>query len=162
MAPLARSILARLLARRADPRAGEVLAEAWVDPRRTQSAYVSGVLEVVGAELGWLDGTLADARPATVLALRQAAEAGFAVVAAELTAYLRRAGVPVDAPADPPGPWAATLDGPVGEAVAAWQRLGERYECAVVQATSGDAGLVDEGLATLDRLGAVATLPAVG
>jgi DNA-binding SARP family transcriptional activator len=162
MAPLARSILARLLARRADPRAGEVLAEAWVDPRRTQSAYVSGVLEVVGAELGWLDGTLADARPATVLALRQAAEAGFAVVAAELTAYLRRAGVPVDAPADPPGPWAATLDGPVGEAVAAWQRLGERYECAVVQATSGDAGLVDEGLATLGRLGAVATLPAVG
>ena len=85
-----------------------------------------------------------------------------AVVTAELTAYLRRAGVPVGAPADPPGPWAPTLGGPVTEAVAAWQRLGERYECAVVQAMSGDPGLVNEGLATLTGLGAVATVPAVG
>jgi hypothetical protein len=162
MAPLARSILARLLARRADPRAGEVLAEAWADPRRTQSAFVIGVLEVAATELGWLDGSLAEARPATVEAARGASDAGFAGVAAELTAYLRRAGVPATEPADPPGPWAPTLAGRTTEAVAAWRHLGERYECAVVQATSGDSALVDEGLAALEALGALATIPAVG
>jgi hypothetical protein len=46
--------------------------------------------------------------------------------------------------------------------VAAWTHIGERYECAVVQAMSGDAELVDVGLATLADLGAVATIPAVG
>jgi hypothetical protein len=162
MAPLARSILARLLARRADPRASAVLAEAWADPRRTQSAFVIGVLEVAATELGWLDGTLAEARPSTVEAVRGAMDAGFAGVAAELTAYLRRAGVPAADPADPPGPWEPTLAGRSSEAVAAWRDLGERYECAVVQATSGDADLVAEGLASLEALGALATIPAVG
>ena len=162
MAPLARSILARLLARRADPRAGEVLAAAWADPRRTRSAFVAGVLQVAATELGWLDGSLSDADPATAETLRRVTGSGFAVVASELTAYLRRAGVPAPDPDDPPGPWAPTLAGRASEAVAAWGQVDERYERAVVQATSGDPALVDEGLATLAGLEAVATIPAVG
>ena len=54
MAALARSILARLLARRGERHSGPVLAAAWADPRKTQSAFVRGVLEVAAAELGWL------------------------------------------------------------------------------------------------------------
>jgi len=161
MAPLARSILARLLARRGQPQAGAVLAAARADQRRTQSAFVTGVLEVAATELGWLDGSLAEATPAASDALRRVTAEGYAVVAAELTAYLRRAEVPVAAPPDPPGPWAPTLAGRTAEAVAAWGRLGERYERAVVRAGSADPAQRDEGLKTLVDLGAVATIPAV-
>jgi hypothetical protein len=161
MAPLARGVLARLLARRGDPLAGAVLAEAWTDPRRTHSAFIRGVLEVAAAELGWLDGSLADATPGMAEALRRAAADGDTVTAAELTAYLRRADIPVTDPPHPPGPWAPTLAGRTADAVAAWSRVGERYEAAVVQATSTDASECDRGLETLAQLGAIATIPAV-
>jgi hypothetical protein len=139
-----------------------VLAAAGADDRLTQSAFVAGVLATAAAELGWLDGSLAEASPAMTLALARATAEGHAGVAAELTAYLRRAGVPLAAPPDPPGPWAPTLEGRTAVAVAAWERIGERYERAVVQARSGDRRQRDEGLAALARLGAVATVPAVG
>ena len=161
MAPLARSILARLLARRGEPQAGAVLAAARKEQYRAQSAFITGVLEVATAELGWLDGSLAEATPGMTDVLRRVADEGYAGVAAELTAYLRRAEVPVAAPADPPGPWAPTLAGRTTEAVTAWARLGERYERAVVLAGSADPAQRDEGLAALDELGAVATIPAV-
>ena len=161
MAPLARSILARLLARRGDPQAAAVLAAAGADQRRTQSAFISGVLEVAAAELGWLDGSLAEATPAMTDALRRVTADGYTGVAAELTAYLRRADVPVPAPPDPPGPWAPTLAGRTTEAAAAWARIGERYERAVVLAGSADPAQRDEGMEALVDLGAVATLPAV-
>lgn len=162
MAPLARSILARLLARRGDPRAGAVLAAARADGRWAQSPFVTGVLEVAAAELGWLDGSLAEATPTMTDALRRLDREGYAGVAAELTAYLRRADVPVAAPADPPGPWAPTLAGRTAEAATAWAQIGERYERAVVQAGAADPALREEGLATLGELGAVATIQAVG
>jgi DNA-binding SARP family transcriptional activator len=162
MAPLARSILARLLARRGDPRAGAVLTAARADQRRTRSGFIAGVLEVVDAELGWLDGSLAEASPAASAALCRMAADGYTGVAAELTAYLRRADVPVPAPGEPPGPWAPTLAERPTEAAAAWARIGERYERAVVLAGSGDPAQRDEGLAALVDLGAVATLAAVG
>jgi hypothetical protein len=161
MAPLARSILARLLARRGQPQAGTVLAAARAGQRRTQSAFVTGVIEVAAAELGWLDGSLAEATPDMTEALRRVTTEGYTVVAAELAAYLRRAGVPMTAPPDPPGPWAPTLAGRTAEAVTAWAGIGERYERAVVQSGSGDTRQRDEGLKTLVDLGAVATIPAV-
>src|SRR4051812_4887420 len=48
-------------------------------------------------------------------------------------AYLRRAGIDVPAPTDPPGPWAPTLAGRWHEAADAWTTPGERYEAAVVR-----------------------------
>ena len=65
-----------------------------------------------------------------------AAESGHRSVKAELCAYLRRAGIEVDAEVDAPGPWAPTLAGRWEEAAAAWAELGERYERAVVSATA--------------------------
>jgi hypothetical protein len=161
MAPLARSILARLLARRGDPQAAAVLAAARADQRPTQSGFIAGVLEVAAAELGWLDGSLAEATPAMTDALRGLTADGYTGVGAELTAYLRRADVPVPAPPEPPGPWAPTLAGRISEAADAWAQIGERYERAVVLASSADPAQRDEGLATLIELGAVATVPAV-
>ncbi len=162
MEPLARTILARLLARRGAPEAETILAAARADPRRTASPFVTGVLAVAAAEIGWLDGSLAELRPDTARSLRDLAAAGFHGVAAELTAYLRRAQVPAPDPPGAPGPWAPTLAGHHREAADAWLRLGERYESAVVLASSSDPDERREGSAALAGLGAVAVLPALG
>jgi hypothetical protein len=60
-----------------------------------------------------------------------------------------------------PGPWAATLAGAWQEAAAAWGRLGDRYEQAVVLATAPDRQARAHGLLTLRELGAAGTTLAV-
>ena len=57
MGLLARSALARLLARVGDPDAAAVLADAWRDPASTGDSYVAGPLAAAQAELDWLAGT---------------------------------------------------------------------------------------------------------
>ena len=161
MAPLARSVLARLLARRGDPQAGAVLADAWADRAVGDDIIVAGPLNVAQVEIGWLDGSLGDLTGDVQRAVQTAARAGQVAVQAELCAYLRRAGIDVSPPADAPGPWAATLAGRWREAAAAWTALGERYETAVVLATAPDRAARARGHDMLQRLGASATLAAV-
>lgn len=161
MAALARSLLARLLARRGDQAAGEVLAVALADRAVADDSFVASRLAAAQAELGWLDGSLGSLTDETRRALALAEEAGHRSVHAELAVYLGRAGIEVPMPANAPGPWAATLAGPWEQAAAAWSALGDRYEHAVVLATARDRSARDRGLLTLRELGAGATLLAV-
>src|SRR3954447_4023209 len=128
MAPLARSMLARLLARAAR-----------------------------GGERGSRRGRCHRGDPAGA----GRGGGGTGAVQAELCAYLRRAGIDVPAPVDPPGPWAPTLAGRWHEAAAVWTALGERYEAAAVLATASDHGARARGEDALGRLGALGTLAAV-
>jgi len=160
MAALARGILARLLARRGDREAGEILAGA-LDDAAFDDSFVVGSLAVARVELGWLDGSLGSLTDDVRRALDLVVDAGHRTVHAELCAYLRRAGVVVPAPADPPGPWAPTLAGRWADAAAAWADLGERYEQALVLANAPDDRAREQGMRLLDQLGAVATGPAV-
>ncbi|MFC6155081.1 ATP-binding protein [Kribbella jiaozuonensis] len=159
MAALARSLLARLLARRGDPEAGEVLATALADEAFADDSFVVTRLAVAQVELGWLDGSLGSLTDEVRRALALAA--GHRSVHAELAAYLRRAGIDVPAPIDPPGPWAPTLAGDWEKAADEWGRLGERYEQAVVLATAPDRTARARGLRQLRELGAVSTILAV-
>jgi tetratricopeptide (TPR) repeat protein len=161
MAALASSILARLLARRGDNEAGDVLAGALGDRADADDSFVAGPLAVARLELGWLDGSLGALTDEAKRALELAEEAGHKSMQAELCAYLRRAGIQVTGPVDAPGPWAPTLAGRWKEAASAWASLGERYEHAVVLATAPDRRAHAQGLAMLRELGAVATIPAV-
>jgi hypothetical protein len=156
MSLLARSALARLLARIGDPGAAAVLAEAWRDPASGGDSFVAGPLAAAQAEVDWLAGTARPA-PAVLAALALAAESGHSTVQAEVCGYLRRAGHDVAPPADAPGPWGEALAGRSRAAASAWQALGERYEQAVELALCGD----EAGLAMLTDLGAVATLARV-
>ena len=161
MAALARSILARLLARRGDHEAGDVLAAALDDVGVADDSFVAGPLAVAQVELGWLDGSLGALTDDARRALALAAASGHRSVHAELCAYLRRAGIEVTGPVDAPGPWAPTLAGRWKEAVGAWAALGERYEQAVVLATAADHRAHAQGLLMLRKLGAVAAARAV-
>ena len=161
MAPVARSMLARLLARCGQTEASDVIAAALADRAVGDDPFIAGTLAVARVELGWLDGSLGDLTEEVQHALDGAAALGQLSVHAELCAYLRRAGIDVPAPADPPGPWAPTLTGRWQEAAAAWTSLGDRYEAAVVLATAPDPHARARGEDTLRRLGAVGTLAAV-
>ncbi|MGZ4626753.1 MAG: ATP-binding protein, partial [Kineosporiaceae bacterium] len=160
MAVLARAMLARLLARQGAVEAGDVLAGALTDPEVAEDGLVAGSLAVASVEIGWLDGTLGDLTSEVRRAIGLAAGAGHHAVHAELCAYLRRAGVEVPRPSHRPGPWAATLAGRWQDAAAAWSKLGERYEHAVVLATAPDREARARGQRLLESLGAVATMAA--
>jgi hypothetical protein len=162
MALLARSMLARLLARRGDPEASRVLDEALHDPIGAGDSYVAGPLAVAQVEVGWLTGTLDGVPPAVWKALELAADTGHTAMQGELSVYLRRAGHEVIVPTDVPGPWGPALDGRWREAAAAWKELGEHYEQAVEMAWTGeDDKARAAGLGMLKDLGAKATVSRV-
>jgi tetratricopeptide (TPR) repeat protein len=158
MGLLARSVLVRLLARRGDPEAHDVLAQATSDPLWTSDSYVGGPLAVATVELAWLTACTGPIPSTVWTVLDLAASTGHTAIQAELCGYLRRAGHDITAPQDAPGPWRAALAGDRCGAAAAWRALGERYEQAVelAQATDGQASA--DGLAMLTDLGATATL----
>jgi DNA-binding SARP family transcriptional activator/tetratricopeptide (TPR) repeat protein len=162
MALLARSMLARLLARRGDPEAGSVLDEALQDPVWAGDSYVAGPLAVAQVEVDWLAGTVQGVRRAVWRVLELADDSRHTAIQAELCGYLRRSGHDVPVPADVPGPWAPALAGRWREAAAGWRRLGERYEEAVELAWSGeDDRARTAGLDILTGLGASATVARV-
>lgn len=162
MALLARSVLARLLARRGDPDASGFLDEAMRDPRWAGDSYVAGPLAVAKVEVGWLTRAIGGVPPAVRTALDLAASSRHTAMQAELCVYLRRAGHDVPAPPHVPGPWAPALAGRWREAAVAWKELGERYEHAVELAWSGeDAHARAAGLDVLRHLGATATVACV-
>jgi len=161
MAALARSILARLLARRGDQEAGDVLVAALRDAAATDDSFVAGPLAVAQVELGWLDGSLGDLTDEARRARDLAEHQGNTSVHAEICAYLHRAGIEVPGPVHAPGPWAPTLARRWKEAAIAWSALGERYEQAVVLARAPDRQAQAQGLRMLRELGAVATVAAV-
>ncbi len=158
MALLARSLLARLLARRGDPEARAVLEAALRHPAAGADSYVAGPLAVAQVEAGWLNGTLDEVPAGVRQAMALAADANHTAMSGELGAYLRRAGHHVTVPAQVPEPWAAALEGRWREAAAAWQQLGDRYEQAVELVWSGDGRARAAGLTMLRDLGATATV----
>ena len=162
MSVLARSILARLLARRGElTEAREVLAVARDQAAGSDDTFVVGPVAAADVELGWLDGSLGYITEETRRALDITAANDHRSIQAEISAYLLRAGVDVPAPAGAPGPWAPTLAGHWQEAAAGWAHLGERYEEGIVRATAGDDGTRARGRQILKDLGAAATLVAL-
>jgi DNA-binding SARP family transcriptional activator len=162
MGALARSLLARLQARRGDHgAAAETLAVASAGLPVADDSFAVGPVTIADVELGWLDGSLGTFPDRARETLEIAAAEGNRSVQAELCAYLRRAGIEVTSPVDAPGPWAATLAGRWEDAATAWAALGDRYEEAVVLATAPDRAAQRRGVRMLGELGALGTIPAV-
>ena len=162
MAPLARSILARLLARRGQPQAGAVLAAAGRTSagRRAPSSpasWRSPPRSSGGSTARWPRPPRPCGRPAPGdgRGVRRGRGRAHGVPPAGRTCRST-------APADPPGPWAPTLAGRTAEAVAAWARSGSATSERSSRPVPVDPAQRDEGLKTLVDLGAVATIPAVG
>ncbi|MBM7783905.1 ATP-binding protein [Tenggerimyces flavus] len=146
----------RLLARRGDPRAQELLASAW--SRAVSLRSMAGLRYAATAYVEWafLNGRddIAHAVRDGVLALLPH---GFTPAFGELLRYLSRAGVEVTSIPGLAEGYAAGLSGSWRAAAAAWERVGDPYEQALELAAAGSAEAMLQALSILDELGATAT-----
>lgn len=152
--------LGRLLARRGDPEAVEILRRGWELAKRadTLGALASAGLAMI--EWAWLSGDVDRAtEQITVLLARSASTGGGGAAArcrGQLLGYLRRAGRPVEPFDGCPDEWAAALRDDWRVAAAVWERIGEPYERALELAGSGQVAETLVALEILDGLGATA------
>lgn len=146
----------RLLARRGDPRAFELLSSAW--SRALSLRSMAGLRYAATAYVEWafLNGRddIAHAVRDGVLALLPH---GFTPAFGELLRYLARAGVEVPVVPGLAEGYAAGLGGSWRAAAAYWERVGDPYEQALELASAGSAEAMLRALSLLDELGASAS-----
>jgi DNA-binding CsgD family transcriptional regulator/tetratricopeptide (TPR) repeat protein len=124
--------LGRLLARRGDPAAGELLATAWEHARRQGLLIGLAYAGLARAEWAWLAGEPDAARDIADVLLPRLEHPGAAPWRGELLGYLARAGLPVEAPG--------------------WRAAGDPYEEALAMGESGDVDAATHALRTLEEL----------
>ncbi|MDA0161829.1 AAA family ATPase [Solirubrobacter ginsenosidimutans] len=153
--------LGRLLARRGDPSAGPLLADAWEQAQRSRLILGRAYAGIARAEWAWLTGDLDAARQVASVLLPATMNPGAAPFRGEVARYLVRAGVDIEAFGDPsadlPPGYAAGLRGDWRAAADAWLAVGDPYESAL-ELMDGDAEACEEAIRTLEGLGA--TVPA--
>jgi DNA-binding CsgD family transcriptional regulator/tetratricopeptide (TPR) repeat protein len=147
-------ILARLLVRRGDPRADDLLELA--DQHATRADNIEWLVPtgLAHIERAWLQGAPELAGRYPKLLLERTDRPGTDVMRGELLRYLRRLGSAVQVFDGCPGEYAAGIRGDWRTAAAAWQRIGDPYELALELADSGEVEPTLEALTLLDRLGA--------
>jgi tetratricopeptide (TPR) repeat protein len=162
MEPLARCLLARVLARQGHhDEARESVRAASSVAGCTDEARLLGPIAIAEVETRWLAGDDTDLAAGAQPALTLATTTGNHTIAAELSRYLRWAGVETADVPGAPEPWASGLRGDWHTAASLWQRRGEPYEEALELVSGGKTGSA-RGLELLASLGAEATLAALG
>src|SRR5262249_23932947 len=154
MEPLARSLLARLLARQGHlEEAGEVLTSAEAPSTGTE-LRVHGPVTIVRVELSWLAGADEDLLALADDALTRARSTGNGAILAELSRYLQRAGCSPPPVIGAPEPWASGLRGAWRDAAAQWALRHDPYEQALELAAGDDDGARARAAELLRSLGA--------
>ena len=127
MEPLARALLARLLARqgRADE-AIESLAPARAVASTSVDVRLVGPVAAAELEVAWLAGTGAGLVEIASRAIALAHDVQHTVTSGELSRYLQRAGCAAPDVVDAPEPWASGLRGDWQTAAALWTRARNR------------------------------------
>ena len=143
--------LGRLLARRGDPAAGALLADAWEQAQRYRLLLGLAYAGIARAEWAWLTGDLDAAREVAAVLLPQTEHPGATPFRGELLRYLARAGLPAEPFDGCPPAYDAGLRGDWRAAAAAWRRAGDPYETAL-ELGEGDTEACAEALRTLERL----------
>lgn len=158
LARLTLPALGRLLARRGDPEAEEVVKRAWKTAQRGDAVQALAPAGLAVLEWAWLAGDLVLAREQIdVLLERTTVTAAGLRYRGELLGYLRRIGAPTAPFERCPPEWDASLRGDWRRAVREWERIGDPFERAMELAFSGDVSATLEGLEVIDVLGASAT-----
>jgi DNA-binding CsgD family transcriptional regulator/tetratricopeptide (TPR) repeat protein len=146
--------LGRLLARRGDPAAGEMLDGAWRQAQRHRLLLGLAYAGIARVEWAWLAGEPDVAAAVADVLLPRTEHPGAAPFRGELLRYLARSGIAAQPFAGCPERYAAGLRGDWRAAAAAWRDVGDPYEEALELVESGEAQSTLQGLRTLAGLGA--------
>jgi DNA-binding CsgD family transcriptional regulator/tetratricopeptide (TPR) repeat protein len=150
--PLA--FLGRLLARRGDPAAADLVDRAWQEATRCGEGQKMAAAGSARLEWLWLTGDLPAVVEFGAECLELAVRTHHHLLHAEVLRHLRRAGRPVVPFVGCPAPYAAGISGHCAEAAARWHRVGNPYEEALELSECVDRESLTRGLDMLDRLGA--------
>lgn len=144
----------RLLARRGDARAGDLLSSAWERAIRQRHLLGFGFAGIAYVEWAWLTGQPSLAKTVRDLLLRNPPN-GIPALRGELELYLSRAGLGGSSFDGCPPVYDAGLRGDWRAAAQEWERIGDPYERALELALSGEVEPALEGLRILDELEAL-------
>jgi DNA-binding CsgD family transcriptional regulator/tetratricopeptide (TPR) repeat protein len=149
--------LARILGRRGEPSAGELVEQAWSEALATGEVQKIAVAGITRMEYLWLQGEDESLRQLA----RHLAELGHRHqhhrLRADALRTLMRLGEEVEPFDGCPAPLAAALGGDHRRAAELWEDAGQPYERALELVESIDASFAFEGLRLLDRTGATRT-----
>ncbi len=153
--PLA--VLGRILARRGDPQAADLIGRAWDLATRSRQAQRLAVAGTAVIEHAWLAGDCATVQAIGEVLAPIARRANLTYHLGELSRYLARAGVDVAGFDGCPAGFAAGIAAdPIG-AAAAWSAAGNPYEQALEEVEAADPETAVRGIQRLEDLGAAAT-----
>ena len=152
--PLA--LLGRILARRGDPEAKELIDRAWTIAAATGEDQKMAVAAAARIEHRWLEDDPAAVRKMAAELLPLAERTSHRYLRGEVLRLLRRTGAAVEPVDDIPAPFAAGVKGHWQEAARLWERAGNPYQQALELTDAPDPAVVAQGLGILDGLGAVA------
>jgi hypothetical protein len=162
MGPLARSVLARVLARQGDHATAAAVLEPALDAAAgSDEVRLVGPVTIARVELGWLAGQDEDLVQLAEPALAAPWRPGSVVSRAELCRYLQRAGYSMAAPEAAPEPWRTGLAGDWRTAAGLWAARGEPFEEALELVSGDDRRAAEAGIDILRTLGAAGAVEAV-
>ena len=148
--------LAKVLARRGDPKASDVLAEASTLAHDLAEPEWIVLVGTASAEAAWLDGRADDALRELADVTRHAEQCPTHPRSAVAAWQHRIGGIP-STRSDLAEPYATEVAGDPERAAHLWDDLGLPYEAAVALLGSTDEALLRDALARLEALGAEAT-----
>jgi DNA-binding CsgD family transcriptional regulator len=146
--------LALIRARRGDPGAGPLVAEAAEIAAASDDLDWGAPVACARAEIAWIARHEDDVRAATQQALDLAIERGAAWWIGKLGYWRRTHGIEDDLPDDVIEPWSLHLVGDWEAAAAAWRARGHPYETALALSEADDDAALREALDLFQQLGA--------
>lgn len=148
-------VLALVRARRGDPGARDALAGAAAIGVPAEERFAHVDLAAATAEAAWLERSPADVLSATEEMLTAAVEQGDRNASSRLLFWRRLAGLEVEVPDEPSGPYALGLSGRFEEAARQWTQGSCPYEAALALSQTDDVESLRQAHADLQLLGAV-------
>lgn len=146
--------LGKLLVRRGDAAAREVLDETLGSAQRTGMLQRIAPVRIARAEAAWLDGNSALVREEASAALDQALHHRHRWYAGELLFWLARVGERVEVPDWIARPFALQIAGEWAAAAVEWQHRCCPYEAAAALVETGEENALLSALEEFERLGA--------